>query len=53
MRRLKPVTQMGSTHIERRRNRRIAYFPGKYAKELTIVGLVLVALLLFAYRMNG
>ncbi|WP_185969283.1 hypothetical protein [Aliiglaciecola sp. M165] len=51
MRTLKPAGESGSQVIERRKNRRRAYFPGKYTKE-TIMFIVLFSAWLF-YLLPG
>lgn len=45
MKRLKPATHSGSHLIERRKNRRISYFRGKYAREMSMLAFVSVVLL--------
>ncbi|WJG10439.1 hypothetical protein [Aliiglaciecola sp. LCG003] len=50
MRRFKAVTQSGSQLIERGKNRRQAYFPGKYIKEsLMFLGVLFIISALYYY----
>lgn len=50
MRRLRPVVQSGGEFYERRRNRRIAYFRGKYARETIMALLIFCALFYFLIK---
>lgn len=53
MRRLNTAMNGGGPPVERRKNRRIAYFRGKYNKETAMLLLIFVVCTMVFYRLNS